>query len=250
MATKKGSTTDDKGSKSTALVQLKADLAKQAEEIGKKIQAPSGDKIRLTKDKKFVLPDGTKSEAGAVLSVVVLDFVAGTNFYDRPYSEDDPIPPACFALGEGNHKTLIPSENAPDKQSDDCLSCPNNQFGSAGKGKACKNFYLLAVTQPDDDPESPVWLLKVSSTGLRSWDGHVGAVRAAFKTPPVGVVTDVWLDADSDFQSLRFGNPVENPNVALHNGRRAAALKRLLIEPDVSAYEAPKKVVRVAPKKK
>jgi hypothetical protein len=227
--------------KSNLPVSIAEQLRKETEELSKRIAAPGGDKIKLTKDKFFKLPDGTKN-AGP-LTVVILDFVSTNLFHDSPYKEGAPSAPACFAIGL-EPDALAPSKTSPDVQSASCNVCPNNKFGSKGTGKACKNIRKLAVIAGAGalalDPNSPMWMLEVSPTGLKAFDAYVQTVRAQFGVPPVGVITDVFFDPSSDHQSLRFGNPQPNPNLEAHFSRRTAARQRLLAEPDVSKYEKPK----------
>lgn len=226
----------------TAVVNYEAQQRKDLEALSERTAPGGGDKIRITRDKKFKLPDGTTNPGP--LSIVVLDFVSGNYFYDKPYKEGEIAPPACFAIGL-NPKKLEPSTNSPEKQSDTCGECPNNQFGSKGKGKACANKRKLAVMEPSDDPNAPVYLLDVSATGTGAWDSYVNTLKASLKKMPYGVITDVFFDTNSDFQSLRFGNPQPLPAGVVGNvmSKRAAALDRLLAEPDVSQY------VKAAPKK-
>jgi hypothetical protein len=212
-------------------------LKKEAEELGKRIQAPGGDKIKLTKDKQFKLPDGTKHPGP--LTVVILDFVSTNQFFDKPFKEGEAAAPACFAIGlEPN--SMAPSDNSPKKQSDTCGKCPNNEFGSKGDGKACRNMRKLAVIagagDTAGDVNSSMWVLEVSPTAIKAFDAYVSSVKTQFGVPPIGVVTDIFMDPSSDFQSLRFGNPQLNPNLETHFSRRAAARERLLAEPDVSRY--------------
>jgi hypothetical protein len=237
--------------KSTALVPAAANLpvdvrkqlADEAAAMKDRIKAPTGDKIKLTKGKKFKLPDGTESEGP--LTVVVLDFVSTNTYHDRPYKEGEASSPACFAIGKLESDKLTPSPNSPDKQSDTCGECPNNEFGSKGDGKACKNGRRLAVIAGEgdlaSDPKSPMWLLDVSPTAVKAWDAYVASIRTQYGMPPVVVVTDVFFDPTSEFQSLRFGNPQPNANLEMHLTRRAAAVERLTQEPDVSKYEKPGK---------
>lgn len=224
-------------------VNIREQLAKEAEELNNRIQAPSGDKIKLTKKKTFKLPDGTESPGP--LAVVILDFVAFNGYYDKPYKEGEPAAPACFALGVGRNDDLVPSKKSPDVQSDDCKSCPMNEWGSKGEGKACRNQRRLAVVQgegdPANDPDAPMWILEVSPTALKAFDSYVSSVKTQFGVPPIGVITDIFFDPSSDHQSLRFGNPQPNPNLEMHYGRKAAARERLLSEPDVSGYKKPEK---------
>lgn len=226
----------------TALVNMRAELAAETLALSRRIEAPSGDKVKLTKKKTFKLPDG--SEHPGPLTVVILDFVSTNTFHDKPYKEGEISPPACFAIGL-EPTLLVPSANSPDKQSDGCAKCPNNAFGSRGDGKACKNGRRLAIVAGAGDlaadPDSPMWIIDVSPTSLKAFDAYVSTVRTQFQAPPIGVVTDVFFDPASEYQSLRFGNPQPNPNLELHFSRRAAAKERLNTEPDVSKYEKPKK---------
>lgn len=226
----------------TSVVNIKEELKRETEALKSRISAPSGDKIKLTKDKKFKLPDGTVQEGP--LTVVILDFVSVNEFFDRPYKEGEYSPPACFALGTDVNDKLAPSANSPDRQSEKCGGCPNNEFGSKNDGKACTNKRRLAVTTADDNPDAPIYILEVSPTSIKAFDAYVSMVRTQFETPPIGVVTDVFFDPNVQYQNLRFGNPQPNPNLEMHFGRKQAAKERLMAEPDVSKYEKPKKAGR------
>jgi hypothetical protein len=223
-------------------VSIQEQLKAETEALASRIQAPGGDKIKLTKKKTFKLPDGT--EHPGPLTVVILDFVSYNAYFDKPYKEGEPASPACFALGL-EPTSLAPSAKSPDKQAEKCSVCPNDQFGSKGDGKACRNHRKLAVIaghgETAGDPSSPMWVLEVSPTGLKAFDAYVSSVRTQFGVPPIGVVTDVFFDPSSDFQSLRFGNPQPNPHLEMHFGRKNAARERLMTEPDVSRGAAAKK---------
>lgn len=222
----------------TSIVNIQAELKKQAAEaVKERIQAPSGDFIRVTQDKKFKLPTGQESEGP--LNLVIIDFLSVNQFFDRPYKEGEIIPPACIAMGV-NPRTMKPEASSPDKQAEDCESCPNNQFGSKGAGKACSNMRLLAVVEPNNDPKSPIYLLKVSATAIKSFDGYVATIQTQFDSLPISVVTDVYFDPNSKYPSLRFGNPVPNTNLEVHFNRMKDAKARLSVVPDLTAYVAPK----------
>src|SRR5258707_964616 len=90
---------------------VNARLKKQAEDMKAKIGAPGGDKIKLLKSKKFKLPTGV--ESGGPLRGVVLDFVAFNAYFDRPFSDKDKTPPACYALGAVKPQELVPSAKSP-----------------------------------------------------------------------------------------------------------------------------------------
>jgi hypothetical protein len=219
-------------------------MSKEVANISKRIAAPSGDRIRFN-GHTILTPDGGEGEQ---LEVVVLDFVSANLYYDSQYDRDNPQPPACFAIGP-EPTSLVPSDNSPDRQSDACASCPQNQFGSAvvGKGKACKNTRLLAVSpvtaldSPDEPP--PVWLLTVSPASLKNYDSYVNTLASKHKTVPIGVVTKVWLDENLTYASPKFSvvRPLENAELGLFFEHREGATKRLITEPDVSQYEPPKR---------
>ena len=232
----------------TAVANIQDMLRKQAEANASRIEPGGGKSIRIGQDKSFTLPDGTKTREA--LQLVVVDFVSRNEYYEGAYNKDEIVPPNCFAI-HPEPKQLVPSANSPDKQNDDCASCPMNQFGSAptGAGKACKNTRLLAVLPPDADEETEIWTLKVSPTGIKAFDGFVAGVNRAFQLPPIGVVITVGFSDAKDFPSLEFTDPQPNDNVAAHFGRQDEAREMLLREPDVSSFGAEKPAKPAKPAK-
>ena len=224
---------------STAIVNIQEMLRKQAEANASRVEPGGGKSIRIGQDKSFTLPDGTKTREA--LQLVVVDFVSRNEYYEGAYNKDEIVPPNCFAI-HPEPKQLAPSANSPDKQCDDCASCPMNQFGSAptGAGKACKNTRLLAVLPPDANEDTEIWTLKVSPTAIKAFDGFVASVNRAFQLPPIGVVVTVGFSDAKDFPSLEFTDPMPNENVAEHFSRQEEAREMLLREPDVSAFGAEK----------
>lgn len=228
---------------STSVVSIQEQLRAQAAAMAERTAPPSGSKITITQDKKFKLPDG--STTAGPLQLVIVDFVARNKFYEGAFDKDNIAPPACFAIGQ-NPLKLVPSANSPIKQSADCGSCPMNQFGSDGKGKACKNGRVLAVLPPDADADTPLWTLEVSPTALKSFDGFVQGVARTFQMPPVSVVCSVSFNPAVTYASLQFGEPEPNENMAVHFARQAEAAEMLAVEPDVSAFAAPAPVKKTA----
>ncbi len=209
---------------------------------------PTGVNIKITQDKKFALPDGTKTEGP--LDLVIVDFTSRNMYYEGAYDPNNIAPPTCFAINP-IPKQMAPSDNAPEKQNDVCSTCPQNQFNSAGKGKACKNTRLLAVLPPDADENTPLWLLSVSPTALKGFDGFVGAVNRQFGMPPVAVIAEVGFNESETFASLVFSNPRPNENLETHFARMQEANELLAVEPDVSSYgQAPAKAAGRAPARK
>lgn len=216
---------------SGAIVSIQEQLRAQAAAAASKIAPAGGNKIRYSKG-KFVLPDGSEAET---LDVVVVDFASMNTYYENGYDKDNIVPPNCFAI-HPEPKGMIPSANSPDKQCDDCGSCPMNTFGSAGAGKACKNTRLLAVLPPDADADTPMWTLSVPPTAIKGFDGYVGSVLRTFQMPPVAVVTTVSLDPNEDYFKPLFGDARLNDNLEVHFARREEAEEMLAVEPDVSSF--------------
>lgn len=218
---------------SANIISIQEALKAQVAALADKTAPPSGNAIRVTQDKKFILPDGTTTPGP--LELVIVDFTSKNAFYEGAYDPKKIVPPACFAIGDDVRK-MVPSKNAPIVQSADCGTCPMNQFGSAGAGKACKNSRLLAVLPPDADENTPMWTLATSPTANKGFDGFVTSVARVFQMPPIGVVVTVGFDENETFSKLVFSNPQPNPSVGEHFARQAEAKEMLAVEPDVSSF--------------
>jgi hypothetical protein len=233
---KPGTAVAVKKASSGAVVDIREMLKAQAAAMNERTAPASGISIR-TAGKQFAFPDGRKT--GDPVDLVVVDFVARNEFYESDFDKDNIVPPACFAIGTIPTK-LVASDNSPQKQSDDCASCPMNAFGSKGKGKACSNTRVLAVLPPDADADTPMYLLKVSATALKAFDGFVQGVSRTFQLPPVGVVVTVGFDDNESYPKLTFSDARPNEMLDVHFARQEEAKTLLSQEPDVSGYEAPK----------
>lgn len=228
----------------TSVMNIAEALKAQALANASRVAAPTGNSIRITQDKKFQLPDGTRTEGP--LDVVIVDFTSRNEYYDGAYDPNNIASPICFAINPVP-KEMVPSANAPEKQCDDCASCPQNQFGSAGKGKACKNMRVLAVMPPDASEDTPVWLLKVSPTAIKGFDAYMAGLNR-LQVAPVQMITEVGFNPGETFASLTFSNPRPNDNVAVHFARQAEAGEILAAEPEVRA-PAPKPAARPVARK-
>lgn len=220
----------------TAVLDIQAEIAKEMALIKKTVSAPGGNRIS-TRGKEFKLPNGSK-DAGP-MTVVILDFMTHNLFYTGRFDPKNPSPPSCFAIGK-EIDAMVPSPNSPDKQSEDCPSCPMNQFGSSGNGKACKNTRVLAVVAPNDDDSSPIMTISVPPMSLKDYDKYVNDTARRFSLPPVGVLTEISFDEAADFEKLLFKAVGPNENLKLHWGRKAEAVEILSVEPNLTAREPAK----------
>ena len=222
--------------KSANIVSIQDALKAQVASMGERTSPATGNAIRITQDKKFILPDGITTPGP--LELVIVDFTSKNAFYEGAYDPKVITPPACFAIGQIPAK-LVPSSNSPIVQSSDCASCPNNQFGSAGAGKACKNCRIMAVLPPDAGENTPLWTLSTSPTANKGFDGFVNSVARVFQVPPIGVIVTVSFDANESYAKLTFTDPKPNPNVGEHFARQDEARAMLSVEPDVSSFVKP-----------
>lgn len=167
------------------------ELADAAANQGSARSTGSGGKFINTRGAVFSL-DG--DDIGSEMNVVILDYCIENQFYgDKTFDPDNPSSPVCFAFGREEGE-LAPHDLSPEKQNDTCLGCPQNAYGSAGKGrkgKACKNVMRLAlITEGDleDIEAAEVHYLKVSVTNVK----HFAKFLDQLKNPSFGKVRPSW----------------------------------------------------------
>lgn len=214
---------------------VKALIAQQIAEIqGGALGQAGGDVIAISQDKNFKLPDGTVT--GDPLDLIIVDFVSANSFYEGAYNPNDIQPPGCYAV----HKIIdqmVPTDKSPNQQASNCATCPMNQFGSAGSGKACKNSRLLAVLPADFDDDTPLWVIKVSPTALKNFDKYVSSLARNGILPSM-VKTVVDFNPAESYAQLMFTDPqpLDEEVIARVFARQAEAKERLAQLPDFSTY--------------
>ena len=225
------------------VVDIKAQLAAQAAAMADRTAPPSGSKIKMPQGGgRFDLPDGRSVEGS--IEAIIVDFRAVHSFWPGKFDKNNVKPPVCFAVGL-NPRQMAPTDNSPDKQADNCQACPNNQFGSDGDGKACKNMRRLALVPPRDDDETQadtehdLWILDVSPTAIKNFDAFVSVIAKTFQTPPAGVAVTIGFDTSVEYAKLTFSNPrlIGNAGEVLALQEQAAVL--LDAEPDFSQLQQP-----------
>lgn len=214
---------------SKAVVNYEEQMNQMTQDIHSKISSPERQFIK-TRGKVFTFPDEHQEK---VFNAIVVDHVATNTYYKNPYNPNDIQPPTCFAIGE-NPASLVPSENAPEIQAKTCSECPLNQWGSDGKGKACKNGRLAALLAPDATADSSPLFLRVPPTSVRKFDSYVSKVASMFNKPPLGIITEVAVDETSEYLKLKFEAKDQNHNVGVVIDRLPEIKSLLLQEPDLS----------------
>lgn len=228
---------------------VQAAMANDITSFQNRLAAPTGNRIAVTQDRKFRAPNGDKFDR---VSGIIVDFIAKKAWYPNPYDKDNIVPPHCFGLDFVAHSALEPSENSPERQCETCATCPKNAFGSAenGKGKACKDSYVLALLGPDAEEGSPLMTLEISATGIKPFEKYVRDLARETGKAPYAFVTEFFMDDSVDYASVRCGFPTEaSPErVMMALSRREEAATLLSTEPDVSGFE--EKIASLKPQKK
>lgn len=225
-----------------ALANWKDELKNLAKEESDRTPTGAGNGISI-KGGKF---KHQGADLGTEISVIIVDRTFMNRWYDRPFDEDNPGPPACVAQS-ATGKNMAPYDDSPAKQSEICESCWANQWKSAerGKGKACANRQDLAILLVDDDgldDEGDIVFLGVPVTSTPDLNKYVKKLTDGQEVPPWAVITKIEFDEDSDYEKLKFSfiDMVDEKYLARIRDRIKEARTALLEKPDFSGYEAPK----------
>jgi hypothetical protein len=165
--------------------------------------APAGSFISV---RAGVVQYAGQAVAGNKLDVIAIDSIYENTYYTADYDPDSPASPVCFAFAheEGD---LKPHPDSVEPQHSSCKGCPQNEFGTAerGRGKACKNSRRLALL-----PASPlaadalgtaeVAFMKLPVTSVKNWGQYVNTLATMEKRPPFAVVTTIGSVPDTKTQ--------------------------------------------------
>jgi len=190
---------------------------------------------------------------GKLLEVVVVDYVHTNSWYDTPFDQDNPTPPACIALSVDGD-SMVPDKGSPKRQSEFCDGCEWNAWGSAdvGGGKACKEQYKLAVVAvgPGEDySTADMAVLTIPPTSRKNWTMYVKDIDDKLQRPPYGILTEFHFDGVDDWPVLvpEFSKKITSAK-DLNDifKRRDEARELLMTPPDFSGYVKPtrKKVTK------
>ena len=114
----------------------------------------------------------------------------------------------------------------------DCASCPKNQFGSAGRGKACKNIHRIYILRDG----SPVPLiLPLPPTSLTAMRNYIGKRIVARGLRSYDVVTKITLKKEKNSENIAYSKAVFEQVGVLSDEQRAqaAAMAKVLKEQNV-----------------
>lgn len=185
------------------------DLVRQQLENSKRM-APSSEKNFVSiKGKQFTTPSG-QSDKGP-MRVVIVGFTNVNTYFEGAYDPNQHQRPVCFAINNFLDK-LAPHPKSEKPQHTDCATCPHNQFGSRGKGKACRNRARLAFVAPKDaNSDTQILLLDMPPTSLKAWGSYVETLREGHGQAVMQVVTEIAFHPNEAFPTLIFAPADANP---------------------------------------
>ena len=141
----------------------------------------------------FIMPDGEKTQK---FIGIILDSNRINAFWHHSFSESGGgDPPDCFSM-DG----IVPEASCPDPQHDSCTKCPHNEFGSDGRGKACKNMKRAHVLL--DDSALP-YRLTIPPTSLKSIDTYVSLLTGQ-GVPYQLVITEIGLREVANKDGIKY----------------------------------------------
>lgn len=226
------------------LASIDQELAERAAQVREQVGQPESKKITVDRNGNFKGPGDLVF--GNELTVCVVDFCSANDYYTASYDPNNARPPVCFARGRAI-ADMYPEDTAPEPQSENCASCPHNQFGSRGNGKACKNTRNLAVVLADEleglkEGETPeMYLLPVPPTGLKSFDAFALQAARLYDGPPIKALVTIKVVQQGNYNTLQFTMPEPNPHYREVFPLMDAAEELIGRLPNLSKYEPTKK---------
>lgn len=103
----------------------------------------------------------------------------------------------------------------------DCASCPYNQFGSAGAGKACKNTHRIYLVREGN----PVpYVLTLPPTSLKGFRDYIGKSIIIKGMRSYGVITRITLKKEQNSGNIAYSRAVFTFAGKLTEEQKKAAL--------------------------
>lgn len=182
---------------------IMARMKRDLERLGNRITNTGIAAIHPKGASAFTMPDGSIRKS---MQAVIVGWTNANMFYTVAWSPNKVSPPACYAVGQIDAE-LKPRANSPQKQHDECASCPKNQYKSAsnGKGKACRNSRNIVIMLKEDGVLLPdMYSLSVPPTSLKAFDKYVTFIANRYGCMPLAVVTTIGLEPDTTWPVFTF----------------------------------------------
>jgi len=157
----------------------------------------------------FGFPNGDKE---VEFVGVILDTNRVNAWWEIPYEDSGGGDiPDCFS-----HNGIDPTTGCGNKQAASCLGCAHNEFGTKGRGKACKNMKRVHIIMPG---QSFPYRLTLPPTNLEAIDEYIRDLTSAGK-PYQLVITKFGLKEKTNKEGVAFSyltpeiaGYIENPEI-------------------------------------
>jgi hypothetical protein len=202
-----------------ALTSLQAEIERELALLRDIAPPPASNRIAVTQQKQFKFPDGRLTTDP--IQAVILDYRYFNAYYAAAFNPASREKPLCYSVNSDS-RIMVPDEAASQKQCDSCAGCPKNEFGSAGRGKACKNNIRLAVVAPDATEDTVPWILTVSPTGLKHFNAYLNNLVQVHGKVLWQVITTIGFDPKETYATLRFAIGGINENELVLKMKAAA----------------------------
>lgn len=230
-----------KQAETTALAKWDEELASAAQAAQTLAQQQGGGGAKTISTRSATMTIDDNPVPGNVLVGVIAGFTMCNKYYEADFDPENPSSPVCYAYGQSKDE-MGPHDEAEKPQSERCQGCPQNEFGSAdrGKGKACRNTYQLLVmpagnydhkadrfeapVDPSEVEGAELYSLGVPPTSLKAFSGYISQLAGNMR-PPWAVFTKIGVVPDPKVQQRLTFQLVKNAPTEL-----LAALKAKNVE--------------------
>ncbi len=136
-------------------------------------------------------PSGGDMEKCSEVRMVLLGYLDVYRYFQTPYGKGPNGPPQCYSLDLRTGKGIPGS---------DCTQCELAQFGSDGRGRACRQYRLLFGTRPEDHMLLQADLSRMS---IKSSKEYFRRMRARL-VPPYAEVTIISFETTEGYPRATF----------------------------------------------
>lgn len=214
----------------TAVANWRSEMADAAKKAAEAEKHEGGGRFFSTRAGTLKFDD--TALPGNMMACVIVHGIYENVFYEASFDPDNKTPPTCFAFwdpstGDDADDEMGPHEDVAKEdcftpQADLCNGCPQNEWGSAekGKGKACSNRRRLAVIpagaykslgknkgfelemfeDADDFKKSDLAYLKLPVMSVKNYSSYVREISEQLGKPTWAVYTNIALEPDERSQ--------------------------------------------------
>lgn len=188
------------------------------------------------------------SEDRALDVILVNAAPVSRQYYEGAYDpKAQAVPPTCWSSDTQKPDAAVPEDQ---RQSDKCMTCPNNIKGSGqGESRACRFSQRVAVLLDGEVEKKEVYQLQLPATSVfgDGKDGKMGLQAygkflAANSVHAISVVTRMKFDVSSEQPKLSFSavRPLDQEELEIALEMRDSKEAKDAITMTVSAFDGDK----------